>query len=328
MFKFRRALLALGVAAACATSVAPAFAQPDAYPSRPISIVVGYPPGGSTDLVARVVAEEMAKVLKATLVIDNVGGAGGALGAQKVVNAKPDGYTLLVGVNNELVIAESINKALKYKGARDLEPVALLAAQPLVLVASPKAGVRTPAEFVDAVKKAPGKSSFGSSGVGTSLHLLGELVKEKAHLDMLHVPYRGVAPLTTDLLGGNIHYGVFVMSSALPHIKAGKLVPIGTSEAKRSSITPDIPALAEHPAMKGIDISSWFMLAAPKGTPEAVVTRLRVAAYQALNAPAVRQKLQEAGASVPTPPADLRKFMVDETAKFHRIVETAKIEAE
>jgi tripartite-type tricarboxylate transporter receptor subunit TctC len=114
----------------------------------------------------------------------------------------------------------------------------------------------------------------------------------------------------------------------LPHIKAGKLVPIGTSEAKRSSITPDIPALAEHPAMKGIDISSWFMLAAPKGTPEAVVTRLRVAAYQALNAPAVRQKLQEAGASVPTPPADLRKFMVDETAKFHRIVETAKIEAE
>jgi tripartite-type tricarboxylate transporter receptor subunit TctC len=328
MFKFRRALLALGVIAACATAASPAFAQPDAYPSRPVTIVVGYPPGGSTDLVARVVADEMAKVLKATLVIDNLGGAGGALGAQKVVNAKPDGYTLLVGVNNELVIAESINKNLKYKGARDLEPVALLAAQPLVLVASPKAGVRTPAEFVDAVKKAPGKASFGSSGVGTSLHLLGELVKEKAHLDMLHVPYRGVAPLATDLLGGSINYGVFVMSSALPHIKAGKLVPIGTSEAKRSSITPDIPALAEHPAMKGIDLSSWFMLAGPKGMPEPVVAKLRAAAYQALNSPAVRQKLQEAGASVPAAPADLRKFMVDETEKFRRIADTAKIETE
>ena len=323
MFKLRRALLAFGVVGAFAPA---AFAQPDSYPQRPITIVVGYPPGGSTDLVARVVAEEMAKVLKGTLVIENLGGAGGALGAQKVVNAKPDGHTLLVGVSNEIVIAESINKGLKYKGARDLEPLAVLAAQPLVLVASPKAGTRTPAEFVDAVKKAPGKHAFGSSGIGTSLHLLGELVKEKAGLDMLHVPYRGVAPLTTDLLGGNIDYGVFVMSSALPHIKAGKLVPIGISEAKRSSITPDIPALAEHPAMKGIDLSSWFMLAGPKGMPKEVVARLRAAAQEALKSPVVRQKLQDAGASVPAPVADLQKFMVDETEKFRRIADSAKIE--
>ena len=328
MFKLRRALLALGVLSACATSAPVAFAQPDSYPSRPITIVVGYPPGGSTDLVGRVVADEMAKVLKATLVIENIGGAGGVLGAQKVVNAKPDGYTLLVGVNNELVIAESINKSVKYKGARDLEPVALLATQPLVLVASPKAGVRNAAEFVDAVKKAPGKYSFGSSGIGTSLHLTGELVKDKAGLDMLHVPYRGVGPLATDLLAGNIPYGVFVLSSALPHLKAGKLVPIGTSEAKRSSVTPDIPALAEHPAMKGIDLSSWFMLAGPKGLPEPVVAKLRAAAYEALKAPAVRQKLEAAGASVPAPVADLPKFMLAETEKFRRIAQGAKIEAE
>ena len=128
--------------------------------------------------------------------------------------------------------------------------------------------------------------------------------------------------------GGNINYGVFVMSSALPHIKAGKLVPIGTSEARRSSITPEIPALAEHPAMKGIDISSWFMLAGPKGLPEPMVARLRAAAYQALNTPAVRQTLQDAGASVPTPPADLHKFMASETEKFRRIVDIARIEAE
>ena len=323
MIKLRRAMLAIGALCALAT---PAFAQPDAWPTRPITIVVGYPPGGSTDLVARVVAEEMAKVLKATVVIENLGGAGGALGAQKVVSAKPDGYTLLVGVNNEIVIAESINKNLKYKGARDLEPLALLAAQPLVLVASPKAEVRTAAEFVDAVKKAPGKHSFGSSGIGTSLHLLGELVKEKAGLDLLHVPYRGVAPLTTDLLGGNINYGIFVMSSALPHIKAGKLVPIGTSEAKRSTITPDIPALAEHPAMKGIDLSSWFMLAGPKGMPKEIVAKVRAAAQEALKAPVVRQKLQDAGASVPAPVADLSKFMVEETEKFRRIADSAKIE--
>lgn len=325
MFNLRRLMLALGVVGLCATS---ALAQPDSYPSRPISIVVGYPPGGSTDLVARVVAEEMAKVLKATLVIENLGGAGGAIGAQKVVSARPDGYTLLVGVNNEIVIAESINKGLKYKGARDLEPLALLAAQPLVLVASPKAEVRTTAQFVDAVKKAPGKYAFGSSGIGTSLHLLGELVKEKGGLDLLHVPYRGVAPLVTDLLGGNINYGIFVMSSALPHIKAGKLVPIGTSEAKRSSMTPDIPALAEHPALKGIDLSSWFMLAGPKGMPKEVVAKLRSAALEAINAPAVRQKLQDAGASVPAPVADLHKLLVDETEKFRRIADTAKIDGQ
>lgn len=324
MFQFRRALLAFGIAAACA----PVFAQPDAYPSRTIQVVVGYPPGGSTDLVARVVAEEMAKVMKATLVIENVGGAGGAVGAQKVVNAKPDGYTLLVGVNNEIVISESVNKAQRYKGTRDLEPVALLAGQPLILVTSPKTGVRTPAEFVDAVKKAPGKHAFGSSGIGTSLHLVGELVKETAGLDLLHVPYRGVSPLTTDLLGGNISFGVFVLSSALPQIKAGKLVAIGTSEAKRSPITPQVPALAEHPAMKGIDVSSWFMLAAPKGTPEPIVAKLRAGALQALQSPAVRQKLQDAGATVPAPVSDLRKFMVTETEKFRRIVDSAKIEAE
>lgn len=323
MLNYRRALLALAAVCACATS---AFAQPESYPSRPITIVVGYPPGGSTDLVARVVADEMAKLLKQPLVIENLGGAGGAVGAQKVVNAKPDGYTLLVGVNNELVIAESVNKNLKYKGARDFEPVALLAAQPLVLVAGPNMGVRTTAQFVDAVKKAPGKYAFGSSGVGTSLHLLGELVKEKAGLDLIHVPYRGVGPLTTDLIGGNVAYGIFVMSSALPQIRSGKVVPIGTSEAKRSSITPDIPALAENPAMKGIDLSSWFMLVGPKGMPDAVVARLRAAAQEALKAPAVLQKLHDAGATVPAPVADLHKFMVDETEKFRRIAHVAKIE--
>lgn len=323
MFQLRRALLAFATLCACTGAT---FAQTDNYPSRPITVVVGYPPGGSTDMVARVVADEMAKLLKATLVIDNVGGAGGALGAQKVVSAKPDGYTLLVGVNNEIVIAESINKSLKYKGARDLEPLALLASQPLVLVASSTAGVRNASQFVDALKKAPGKHSFGSSGVGTSLHLLGELVKERAGLDMVHVPYRGVAPLTTDLIAGNIPYGVFVMSSALPHIKAGKLVPIGTSEAKRSPITPDIPALAEHPALKSIDLSSWFMLAGPKGLPNDVAAKLRTAAQEALKSPQVRQKLQDAGATVPAPVEDLHKFMVSETDKFRRIAESARIE--
>lgn len=323
MFQVRRALLAFGALCACAGAT---FAQPDSYPNRPITVVVGYPPGGSTDLVARVFAAELAKVLKATLVIENIGGAGGAVGAQKVVSAKPDGYTLLVGVNNEIVITESINKSLKYKGSRDLEPLALLAAQPLVLVASPMAGVRTTAQFVDAVRKAPGKYSFGSSGIGTSLHLVGELVKERAGLDLLHVPYRGVAPLTADLVAGNIPFGVFVMSSALPYIKAGKLVPIGTSEARRSSITPEIPALAEHPALKGIDVSSWFMLAGPKGMSSELIGKLRGAAQAALKSPQVRQQLQDAGATVPAPVADLHKFMVEETEKFHRIAQSARIE--
>ena len=320
----RRAFQALAATAVLLS--APAWAQSGPYPSRPITMLIGYPPGGSTDLTGRTVADELARILKTTVVVENLGGAGGALAAQKLIAAPADGYTLMVGANNELIINQHINRQIKYDGLKDFTPIGLVASQPLVLVASPKAGVKTTAEFVEKVRRQPGQFSYGSSGVGTSLHLAGELVKERAGLDLVHVPYRGVAPLTTDLLGNTIEYGVYVLSSGLPHIRAGKVTALGTTEAKRSTLTPDIPALSEHPAMKDIDVSTWFMLVGPPGLPQPVVQTLRAALDEALKAPALRQKLEASGSTVVNAQPDLRAFMTAESAKFKRMAEVAKIE--
>jgi tripartite-type tricarboxylate transporter receptor subunit TctC len=320
----RRAFQAL--AATAVLLAGPAWAQSGPYPTRPITMLIGYPPGGSTDLTGRTVADELARLLKTTVVVENLGGAGGALAAQKLIAAPADGYTLMVGANNELIINQHINRQIKYDGLKDFTPIGLVASQPLVLVASPKAGVKTTAEFVEKVRREPGQFSYGSSGVGTSLHLAGELVKERAGLDLVHVPYRGVAPLTTDLLGNTIEYGVYVLSSGLPHIRAGKVTALGTTEAKRSALTPEIPALAEHPAMKDIDVSTWFMLVGPPGLPQPVVQTLQTALDEALKAPALRQKLEASGSTVVSRQPELRVFMTAESAKFKRMAEVAKIE--
>ena len=196
----------------------------------------------------------------------------------------------------------------------------------MVLVASPTAGVKNLDEFLAKVKAAPGKFSYGSSGVGTALHLAGEMVKERAGLFMTHIPYRGVAPLTTDLVGGNLDYGVFVLSSGLPHIKSGKVVALGTTEAKRSPLTADIPALGEHKALKGIDIGSWFVLMGPARLPDAVVARLKTALAESLKSPDFRKKMEASGSTVAAPGGDIGPFLQAEVAKYQKIVQFAKIE--
>ena len=219
----RRALLASAALLAAASPAA--FAQAPAYPSKPITIVVGYPPGGSTDLTGRAVGAELSNRLGVPVVIENLGGAGGAIGAQKVASSAPDGYTLLVGASNEIAINKLVTKKVKYD-IKDFTAIGLVASQPLVLVASTGIGVKNLAEFTERVRKNPGKLSYGSSGVGTSLHLAGEMIKEQGKLFMTHIPYRGVAPLTNDLVGNNLEFGVFVLSSGLPHIKSGKVVAL------------------------------------------------------------------------------------------------------
>jgi tripartite-type tricarboxylate transporter receptor subunit TctC len=301
-----------------------AWAQVDNYPSKPITIVVGYPPGGSTDLTGRVVATELGKALGATVVVENIGGAGGAIGAQKVLGAAPDGYTLLVGANNEIAINRLVSATVKYQW-QDFTPLGLIASQPMVLVASQKTGVKTTDEFIKLAKANPGRFSYGSSGVGTALHLAGEMVKEQSGLFMTHIPYRGVAPLTNDLLGNNIEFGVFVLSSGLPHIRGGKVVALGTTEKKRSQVTPDIPALAEHPALKNTDISSWFVLMGPGKLPEPVAAKLKKALAEALQSPDLRKKLEASGSSIAPLNVDMAKFLREETAKYQKIVDFAKI---
>lgn len=302
-----------------------ASAQSAPYPSKPITIVVGYPPGGSTDLTARTVANELTNRLGVPVVVENLGGAGGAIGAQKVANAAPDGYTLLVGASNELAINKLVTKMVKYD-IQDFTAIGLIATQPLVLVASNQAGPKTAAAFVQKVSQNPGKFSYGSSGVGTALHLTGEMVKQQGKLFMMHIPYRGVAPLTIDLLGNNIEYGVFVLSSGLPHIRSGKVVALGTTEAKRSALTPDIPALAELPQFKDIDIGVWFALMAPAHLPKPVFDKLKKALGETLQSNDLRKKLEASGSTVSSPTVNIDQFLTSEVAKYKKIVEFAKIE--
>ena len=318
---FRRATL---VASVALLALPPALAQTDGYPSKPITIVVGYPPGGSTDLTGRTVAAELSKKLGVPVVIENVGGAGGSIGAQKVINAAPDGYTLLVGANNEIAISRLVSATVKYS-LNDFTPIGLIASQPMVLVASTKSGVKNIDQFMSLVKANPGKFSYGSSGVGTALHLAGEMVKDQGGLFMTHIPYRGVAPLANDLLGNNIEFGVFVLSSGLPHIKSGKVVALGTTEKKRSAVTPDIPALSENAKLKDIDISSWFALMGPAKLPEPVVARLKKALAESLQSPDLRKKLEDSGSAIAALNVDMPKFLKDETAKYQKIVDFAKI---
>jgi len=321
----RRALWPL-LGALCVLGAQPLVAQAEGYPDKPVTLVVGYPAGGSTDLMARTIGPELSRRLGTPVVIENLGGAGGAIGAQKVASAAADGYTLLVGANNEIAIKRLVAPAsVKYE-LRDFTPLGLIASQPMVLVASPRTGVKTVADFMKQVKANPGKFTYGSSGVGTALHLAGEMIKDQGGLFMTHIPYRGVAPLTTDLLGSNVDYGVFVLSSGLPLIKSGKLVALGTTERKRSQATPDVPAVAETPALKNIDISSWFALLGPARLPEPVAARLKKALAETLQAPEVRKKLEETGSTVANPQLDLARFMAEESAKYKRIVEFARIE--
>lgn len=303
---------------------APALAQPDSYPNKPITLVVAYPPGGSTDLTGRTLGVELSKVLGVPVVIQNIGGAGGAIGAQKVVSAEPDGYTLLAGVNNEIAISRLVSTAVKYQ-IKDFTPIGLIASQPMVLVASKKSGIKSIDQFISQVKSNPGKYSYGSSGVGTALHLAGEMVKDRGGLFMTHIPYRGVAPLANDLLGDSIDFGVFVLSSGLPHIKSGRVVAIGTTEANRSAVTPDIPALAENTKLKGLDINVWFALMGPANLPEPVVAKLKKALTESLQSPDLRRKLEEAGSAIASPNVNMVKFLNDETTKYQRIVNFANI---
>lgn len=328
----RRHMVHLAAATALAAASPVLHAQAD-YPNKPITLVVAYPPGGSTDLVGRLIGGELSKRLNQTVVIENVGGAGGAIGAQRVANAAPDGYTLILGASNEMAIVKLINPAVKYDPQKDFTPIGMVASQPLVLVAAPHTKVKNAEEFLALVKANPGKYSYGSSGNGTALHLAGEMIKESSGAFMVHIPYRGVAPLTNDLLGGQLDFGVFVLSSGLPHIKSGKLNAIGTTEARRSPQTPDLPALSENPALRKVNIGSWFALFGPAKMPPAVTARLSKALTEALGSEDLRKKLADAGARIATVSSDppevlLNAYMKSENEKYSRVVDFAKIRAE
>lgn len=293
------------------------------YPTKPISVVIGYPPGGSVDAVGRAVVEAMGKRLGVATVIDNIGGAAGAIGVQKAVAAPADGYTLAFGSSSEFVAVKAINPALKYDVQRDLVPVGYVGSIPLVLVASRQSGVTSLNQFVSAVRAKPGKFSYGTSGVGSMLHFSGELLKRQAGLSIVHIPYKGASNIGSDLGGGNIEFAFLGPGAARPFIDAGRITPIAVTSARRTASLPDVPALAEHPALKGYDLVAWYALMAPRATPPEAIARLQAALVQSLQEPEVRAKLERIGVDVGRGDEDLVKLMARDASQYQRIVEFA-----
>ena len=321
----RRTATRLGAAtlAACLLPTTAALAQ--GWPAaKPITLVVGYPAGGSVDLVARTIAEPLSKRLGTPVVVENVGGAGGTIGAQKVVNAAPDGYTLLLGSGSEVSIARLFNTAVKYNGETDLTHLGLIGVTPMVFVAGPKAGVKTIDEALAKAKREPNRLSFASSGVGTPLHVSGELINLLAGTTFRHVPYRGAAQMVQDVLGSNVEFSVFVLSSALPHIESGKMIPLGVTTPQRSRAAPQIPPLADHPKLKGYDMNVWFGLFGPAKMPAPMAARLNKELNEILREQEVWQKLQKAGITNDggTPQA-LSAFIKAETQRVRGVVNKA-----
>jgi len=317
--------------AALAAVAWPAHAQSDAQKqlaSDRFTIVSPFPPGGPVDTLARVLSDGLAKRYGQAAVVENLVGAAGNIGIDKVKRAKGDGHTLLVVPAGNLTINPTLMPNFPFDIEKDFVPVTMLAKAPNVLVASPSSGIKSAKELVVMAKAKPNTLSYASPGVGSGLHLAGELFKQQAGIDMLHVPYKGTPPALNDVLGGSVPLMFSNLPATMPFIKNGKLVALGVTEAKRSPAAPDIPTLAEQ-GIQGVTVTSWYGLLAPKGTPPAVVEQLAKDAAQMLAAPDVRERLKAQGMTdTAMKPAEFAAHIRDETAVWARIIKARNIVAE
>ncbi|MDM0025859.1 Bug family tripartite tricarboxylate transporter substrate binding protein [Variovorax saccharolyticus] len=307
--------------AAAALSLAPiaALAQAD-FPAKPITIIVPFSAGGTTDILARVVGLYMSRDLGQPVVVDNRAGAGGNIGGQAAARSPADGYTLFMGTVGTHAINQSLYKKMPFDPIKDFAPLTRVAMVPNLLVANPSQPFKNVKEMIAYAKANPGKINFGSSGNGSSIHLSGELFKQMAGVDMQHVPYRGSAPAVSDLLGGQISVMFDNMPSAIPHVKGGKLRALAVTTAKRSPALPDVPTIAEA-GVPGYEATSWFGLLAPAGTPAPVVAKLNASILKALADPEVKKKLAEQGAEpFGEKPEQFAAFIQSETLKWGKVV--------
>ncbi|MFO1323129.1 MAG: tripartite tricarboxylate transporter substrate binding protein [Burkholderiales bacterium] len=306
--------------AAFASVAATANAQAP-YPNKPIRIVVPFPAGGTTDILARAVAQKLTETTGQPVVVDNRPGAGGNIGAELVAKSPPDGYTLLMGTVGTHAINASLYKSMPFDHVRDFAPVILVAGVPNVLVVNPSLPVNSVQELIAYGKANPGKLNFASSGNGTSIHLAGELFKTTTGVQMAHIPYKGSAPALVDLMGGQVQLMFDNLPSALPQIKAGKLRALAVTSAQRSSALPDVPTVAES-GLPGFEASSWFGLLAPTGTPKDIVAKLNGEVAKWLATPEAKEKLASQGAIVAggLTPDDFARHIAAETAKWQKVV--------
>jgi tripartite-type tricarboxylate transporter receptor subunit TctC len=293
------------------------------YPTRPVRWIVPYPAGGSTDILARIIGQNLSERLGQQFVIENRPGGGNNIGTEAVVHAAPDGYTLLL-VNPAHGINATLYPKLSFNFIRDIAPVAGIMRVPNVMEVHPSVPAKTVAEFIAHAKANPGKINWATSGNGTSVHLSGELFKSMTGIDMTHVPYRGSAPALTDLIAGTVHVMFDNMPSSLPHIQGGKLRALGVTTTQRSQALPDVPTVAETVA--GYEASAWFGMGVPKGTPAEVIDKLNKEVNAALQDEKVKARLAELGGNlIAGTPADFGKVVAEETDKWAKVIKSANV---
>jgi tripartite-type tricarboxylate transporter receptor subunit TctC len=325
MILIRREFLGL-MGAAVVASAAPSIAGTQAYPSRPVRMIVGFAAGGGTDIAARLICRWLSEKFGQPFVVENRPGAAGNIAAEAVIRSAPDGYTLLVGgVNN--AVNTTLYSTLNFNFIADIAPVAGLTRVPYVLEVHPSVPAKTVPEFIAYAKANPGRIAMGSAGTGSGTHVAGELFKMKTGVDMVHVPYRSAAPALTDLLGGQVQVVFGGAPESMEHIKAGRLRALGVTTATRSEALPEVPAVGEFVA--GYEASGWYGIGVPKNTPAEIVAMLNSEINAGLADPKMRARLADfGGAGIPMAAAEFGKLIADETEKWGKVVRLANIKAD
>src|SRR5215467_11453057 len=298
------------------------------YPSKPIRMIVAYPPGGGTDIVGRTVAQKLGEALGQSVVVENRGGASGNIGTELAAHAAPDGYTILMGNVAPNAINASLFRNLPFDPVADFAPVTLVASTPNVLVVHPSTPARTVKEVVALARAKPGALNFASAGVGSSSHLAGELFRVLAGAEIVHVPYKGGGPAMVDVLSGQVQLYFATIPAAMPHVKSGKLAPIAVTSARRSRALPEIPTIAES-GVPGYEASTWYGLLAPAHSPDAAITRLHDGVVRILGERALREKLADQGFEpVGDSPQEFAAYIKSEIAKWGKVIRDAGIRPE
>ena len=316
----------IGIVLAALAIAAPAHAQP-AYPTKPITLVAAFAPGGGTDTAARLIAKELAVELGQPIVVENRAGAGGAIGAASVARAAPDGYTLLLGTGSELVVLPAVRAKPPYDTLKEFEPVAEIGTVTLMLVAHPAVPANTVQELIALARANPGQLTYASFGMGSTNHLIGEFFTSKTGTNLLHVPYKGSAAAATDLLSGQVKLAFETMTVAVPLVKGGKLKALAVLSPSRSPRMPDLPTLEES----GVAVATegWMGVLAPKNTPPAIVERLNKAINKVLAMPAVKGAFDERGVTVmPTTPQQFGDFIGSEIKRWTAVVKASGVQVD
>jgi tripartite-type tricarboxylate transporter receptor subunit TctC len=310
-------VLILGVLAAV-----PAWAQE--WPAKPVRFIVPYPPGGGTDVIARIVQSRLGEALGQQVVIENRGGAGGALGTGEAAHAAPDGYTFLFTLSSHTI--NPLLYKLNYDTERDFTPVTLIVSVPQLIATLPGSPIHNMQDVVKMAKEKPGALNFASVGNGTPSHIAGELIKLRTGIDMVHIPYKGGGPAVADTLGGQVSFAIVTMPAAMSHVRAGKLRALAVTTLKRNPGAPDVPTVAEALKMPDYEVDSWYALFAPAKTSPAVVAKMRAALVKTIQLADVKQKLLEQGAdTVGSTPEYLGEVVKKELAKWPEVIRAAKI---